>query len=132
MPVPRLEPVQGQDPLANQLVVIVVYGDPQNRQIRQDHLITEHREFRRSTGDLSTHSSGINEAAAQEASFDFGMIETGNLFKAASRLRGGQQVSVSFPVLFFCGKRKVIGAVDGHCCLSTQNKRFLYILWLFK
>lgn len=33
------------------------------------------------------------------SSFDFGMIETGNLFNAASRLRGGQQGSVSCPFL---------------------------------
>lgn len=33
-----LQAVQGQDALADQLVVVVVDGDAQHRQIRQDHL----------------------------------------------------------------------------------------------
>lgn len=62
------------------------------------------------------------------SSFDFGMIETGNLFNTASWLRGGQQGSVSFPVLFLGGKRRVIGAVDGRCCplLVTRDSCIFY------
>ena len=38
MSIACLEAVQRQNPLADQLVVVVIHGDPQDSQVREDHL----------------------------------------------------------------------------------------------
>ena len=40
MPIACLEAVQGQNPLAYQLAVVIIHGDPQDSQVREDHLQT--------------------------------------------------------------------------------------------
>lgn len=38
MSIACLEAVQGQNPLADQLVVVIIHGDPQDSQVGEDHL----------------------------------------------------------------------------------------------
>lgn len=38
MSIACLEAIQGQNPLADQLVVVVIHGDPQDSQVGEDHL----------------------------------------------------------------------------------------------
>ena len=49
VPVALLEVVEGEDPLAEELVAVVVHPDPQDSQLGEDHLWSERRNFKSPT-----------------------------------------------------------------------------------